>query len=39
MIPDCIIVGGGIVGLLTARELAQAGQRVIILERGEKIGG
>jgi glycine oxidase len=39
LIPDCIIVGGGIVGLLTARELAQAGQRVIILERGEKIGG
>jgi glycine oxidase len=39
LIPDCIIVGSGIVGLLTARELAQAGQRVIILERGEKIGG
>lgn len=35
MIVDCIIVGGGIIGLLTARELSQAGQRVVILERGE----
>ena len=35
MIADCIIVGGGIIGLLTAHELAQAGQKVVILERGE----
>ncbi len=35
MIADCIVIGGGILGLLTARELGQAGQKVIILERGE----
>ncbi len=32
---DCIVVGGGIVGLLTARELARSGLRVGLLERGE----
>jgi len=35
---DCIIVGGGLIGMLTARELKQAGADVIILERG-KLGG
>jgi glycine oxidase len=32
---DCIIVGGGIIGLLTARELSNSGLKVIVLERGE----
>lgn len=33
MIPDVLIVGGGIVGLACARELALAGLRVELLER------
>jgi len=33
--PDCIVVGGGLVGLLTARALTQVGARVLLLERGE----
>ncbi|GAB4258944.1 MAG: glycine oxidase ThiO [Methylomicrobium sp.] len=32
-IPDITIVGGGIIGLLTARELAKAGAQVRILEK------
>lgn len=35
---DCIIIGGGLIGMLTARELQQAGADVLILERG-KLGG
>lgn len=31
---ECIVVGGGIIGMLTARELARAGCRVRIIERG-----
>ena len=30
---DCIVIGGGIIGMLTARELAQAGLQVTLLER------
>lgn len=33
--PDCLIIGGGLVGMLTARELALAGMQVQLLERGE----
>lgn len=32
---DCLIVGGGLIGMLTARELAQAGLGVCVVERGE----
>jgi len=32
---DCIIIGGGLIGMLTARELQQAGAEVLILERGK----
>lgn len=32
---DTLIIGGGIIGLLTARELVAAGQRVTLIERGE----
>jgi glycine oxidase len=35
---DCIIIGGGLIGMLTARELQQAGAEVLILERGN-LGG
>lgn len=30
---NCVIIGGGIIGLLTARELAAAGLRVTVVER------
>jgi glycine oxidase len=32
---DCIIVGGGLIGLFAARLLAKDGLRVVIIERGE----
>jgi len=33
--PDCLIIGGGLIGMLTARELALAGLQVSLLERGQ----
>lgn len=36
--PDCIVVGGGIIGLLTARQLHLEGVDVLLLEKG-KLGG
>ena len=35
---DCAVIGGGVVGLAIARELALAGREVIILEAEEAIG-
>ncbi|MCK4864138.1 MAG: glycine oxidase ThiO [Gammaproteobacteria bacterium] len=32
---DILIIGGGIIGMLTARELSLAGMKVTIVERGE----
>lgn len=36
---DIVIVGAGAAGLMAARELAQAGKRVLVLEARERIGG
>ncbi len=36
---DCIIIGGGHNGLVTAAYLARAGKRVCLLERRELLGG
>ncbi len=32
---DCVIIGGGIIGMMTARELSKVGLRVQILEKGQ----
>jgi glycine oxidase len=32
---DILVIGGGIIGLLTARELIEAGERVTVVEMGE----
>jgi monoamine oxidase len=36
---DVIIIGAGATGLFAARELAKAGQKVIVLEARDRIGG
>src|SRR5690349_20805558 len=36
---DVVIIGGGHNGLVTAAYLAQAGRRVLVLERRELVGG
>ena len=37
--PTAIVVGGGVSGLLAARELAAAGVRVTLLEQKDHLGG
>ncbi len=32
---DCIIVGGGLIGMLSARELTRRGMKVVLLEKGD----
>ena len=36
---DCLIVGAGFAGAVCARELADAGQRVLVIDRRAHIGG
>ena len=36
--PDVLIIGGGICGVATAFHLAQFGEQVTVLERGEIAG-
>ena len=36
--PDCIVVGGGVIGLLTARQLFLEGVDVLLIEKGQ-LGG
>jgi phytoene dehydrogenase-like protein len=36
---DIIIIGGGVNGLVTATLLARAGLKVLVLERGDRVGG
>jgi len=35
---DCAVIGAGVIGLATARRLAQAGREVLILEAGQAFG-
>ena len=35
---DCVVIGGGVVGLATARRLAQAGLEVIVVEAEKAVG-
>lgn len=35
---DCVVVGAGVVGLAVAREMALAGNEVLVIEAGEAIG-
>jgi oxygen-dependent protoporphyrinogen oxidase len=37
--PDTIVIGGGITGLATANALARKGQRVVVLESTDRLGG
>ena len=36
---DALVVGGGVNGLVTATLLARSGLKVVVLERGERVGG
>lgn len=36
---DCIVIGGGASGLVSASRLARAGRRVLLLEASDRLGG
>ena len=36
---DSVIIGAGVAGSVAARELAEAGKKVLVLEKREHIGG
>ncbi|MCU0252196.1 MAG: FAD-dependent oxidoreductase, partial [Vicinamibacterales bacterium] len=36
---DFVVLGGGVAGLTIAREIARAGRSVIVVERGQGVGG
>ncbi len=36
---DCIVIGAGVAGLAAAKKLHQAGQRVVVVEARQRIGG
>ncbi len=36
---DAVVIGGGIAGLVVARDLGRAGRRVVLLEAGDRLGG
>lgn len=36
---DVLVVGGGIAGLTAARDLAQSGRSVLVLEARDRLGG
>ena len=36
---DCVVVGGGVSGLVSAARLAGAGRRVLVLEAADRLGG
>lgn len=36
---DTLVIGGGLAGLVAARKLSRAGQRVRVLEAGREVGG
>ncbi|UCE73249.1 MAG: FAD-dependent oxidoreductase [Methanomassiliicoccales archaeon] len=37
--PTCLVIGGGISGLTAAKEVAENGFKVLLLERGKELGG
>ncbi|BDZ48782.1 protoporphyrinogen oxidase [Frondihabitans sucicola] len=39
MSTDAIVIGGGVAGLVVARDLGKAGRRVILLEASDRLGG